>query len=354
MAESFNRKYKYLKGVYEFKFFSHTRELLYYDNKLTDGNIETSVNMGEITAGIGNVPVILLPDSAKFNITYTAADVDLRSRMLQTGGTLGYNGITDTCEIINATGTELTVSATPAIPYGADIYACYVNGDGTPYQIDPTTKKVKDFVATAGQTYSVRYYVSKPTSEVLDIKSLFSPHIGTAEIKMPVFASADKSTAKYGSLVGYWHVIAPNFQFGGNAGLNTNQTTAATSSLSGQALAYDDPNGNACDSGTPSLVYMVYEPIDPTEGVEDMIVLGGGQMDLKVGQTAVIPVKFVMKDGSMSQPDLTALTYQSAADATASVSTAGVVEGKTAGDTEITITCTEPALTAKVDVSVTA
>ena len=102
MPDRFNKTYRYLKGIYEAKFFDAERNLQYYDNQLTDANFETSVNLGELTAGVGNPTVIQLPDTARFNVTLTAADIDLRSRWLQTGGVLGYNGITDTCELITA------------------------------------------------------------------------------------------------------------------------------------------------------------------------------------------------------------------------------------------------------------
>jgi uncharacterized protein YjdB len=59
-----------------------------------------------------------------------------------------------------------------------------------------------------------------------------------------------------------------------------------------------------------------------------------------------------MADGRLAVPDLTDLAYVSGATGTATVAD-GVVTGVAAGDTEITITNTDPALTAYCNVEVT-
>ena len=356
MPDTFNKTYRYTKGIYEAKVFSTAnRDLLYYDNKLTDSNIASSVNIGEVTAGIGNAVVITLPDSAKFNVTLTAADVELRSRQLQTGGILGYNGITDVCEVIKASSTSLTLGSTPAVPYGYDKAVCYINGSGVAYEVDTSTKVVSGFTAEVDATYSVRYYVAKAASEVLDIKTLFNPEVVTLEIKYPVYEAATAAEANSGSLCGYIHAIVPRFQFAGEASLASNNTTPATSSLSGQALAYDSMDVNACQVGNlASLIYLVWEPISGTEGVVDIAVLGGGALSVKSGESATIPVKYIMADGMLAQPDMSDLSFVSAASGTASVSASGVVTGGTAGDTEITITNSDLGLVAYCNVTVTA
>lgn len=50
-----------------------------------------------------------------------------------------------------------------------------------------------------------------------------------------------------------------------------------------------------------------------------------------------------MKDGTVAQPSYSALTYTSATPATATVDTKGVVTGKQAGNTNITIKLGESA-----------
>lgn len=351
-VDNFQKSYTYSKGVYEAKFFGPNRDLLYYDNKLTEANVEATSNEGVLNAGVGNPVVIVIPDTADFTVTMTAADVDIRSRQLQTGGVLGYNGVTDTCEVITANSTALTITGEAVAPYGSAKVVAYVNGEGTAYEVNTETKQVEGFTAASGTQYSVRYYISKPASEVLDIKALFTPQVGTLELKYPVYATNNPDNLNTGTLAGYWHVIAPRFQFGGQAAFNGTQTEFANSPLTGRALAFDDPTANACGGSTPSLVYMVWEPFNATQGVTDMVILGGGEMSLAVDATQTIPVRYVMASGGLSVPLYSALTFTSSADATATVSNTGVVTGKAVGSTEITVKNTDLNLQAVVQVDV--
>ncbi|MEG1757791.1 MAG: hypothetical protein RR235_04955 [Oscillospiraceae bacterium] len=355
MNDNFNKTYRYMKGVYEAKFFGDDGSLQYYDNKLTEANFETNVNLGEITAGVGNPTVIQLPDSAKFNVKMTAADVELRSRQLQTGGELGYNGITDTTEIITPTAATLTLGGTPCAPYGSTRVLCFINGGGSPYTVDPVTKQVANFAAVAGTKYTVKYYVSKPGNEVLNIHTLFAPVIGRLEVKKPVFSAPAGANGVYGTHVGNWHIIAPRFQFGGDAGVNTSQTSPATTSLSGQALGADNEDDGSGEVKS-TLVYMVYEPLNTTEGVKDLVVLGGGNiaLSLTAGASKIIPLRYVMADGGLAVPLYSKLTFTSAAPATAAVTALGAVSPVAVGSTEISINDAESGLKASCNIEVKA
>lgn len=357
MPDTFNKVYRYVKGIYEMKAFATTgsRDLLYYDNKITDANIATSLNMGELTGGVGNATLIMLPDTAKINVTLTAQDVDLRSRQLQTGGILANNGIVDVCEIITASSATLTVTNTPVAPYGSDSVCCYINGDGAAYEFVAGSSDVAGFTATPGETYSVRYYIRVVNAQELSIDTLFNPAVVSLEIKMPVYATT--TGASSGALCGYWFLYIPRYQFNGDASLNVNQTTAGTSGLSGQALAYDANDANACTLANLSkLAYMVYQPVDASEGIDGLFVVGGA-ISGTAGETALTPVKVLMDDGSIAQPDYSALTFSipSADSAIATVDASGVISFVGAGDTEVTISVTgsSPEISCVANVSVT-
>lgn len=357
MVDRFNKPYYYSKGVFEVKVFNYkTRELEYYSNKVADNNLQSSVNLNELTAGIGNATVIALPDTAKINLTLSTANVGLKSRHLQVGGELGYNGIYDTCELIeSATAATLKVSRTPVAPYGSTMVCCYINGGGTPYELDPTTGEVKGFVAEVGKRYAIRYYTTGPNVEELTIHSLFEPGIKTVEVKMPIYTASEGAAPSTGTLYGYWMYIIPRFMFGGDISLNQNNTTYGQNSLNGQAITYDPEDMVTCDlTQTPVLAYMVWQPLDETAGIKEMAVLNGAMLSLTVGGTAMVPVKYVMEDGLLAQPDFTKLTFASAAEATATVSAAGLVTGVAAGDTEVTVTDAANNLKAVCNVSVAA
>lgn len=352
--DRFNKSYKYSKGIYEANFYSLVnRDLVYHDSKLTDSNIASSINMGEITAGLGNATQIMIFDSGKFNITLTAQDIDLRQYKLQTGGTLGYNGKVMTCELIDATSTTLTLSNPAVAPYGSSDVIAYVNGDGTAYTVDTATNTVQDFTATPSEKYSVRYYIEKANAEVLNVSALFTPDIVSAEIKMPIYEAPNAQSTTTGTLCGYLWVIIPRYQFNGEANITASQTGNVAPSLSGQAIASDDVSATDCSaSALSSLIYLVYEPVSDTAGIENLAIIGGG-VSVVESATAVVPVKYVMVDGSLAQPNMTDLTFVSSATGTATVSANGVVTGVAAGDCDITVTHTELGLSAICPVTVT-
>lgn len=354
MKDKFIKTYRYTKGIYEANFYNlASRDLMYHDSKLTDANIASSVNTGEILAGLGNAPQIMIFDTAKFSVTLTAQDIALRQYALQTGGSLGYNGITQTCELITAAETTLKVSGTPAAPYGSDQIVCYVNGDGTAYKIDPATKIIQGFTADLGAQYSVRYYISKPANEVLDVQALFSPEIVALEIKFPVYQAPVGKAASSGTLCGNLWAIIPRYQFNGEASFNASQTGNVTPSLSGQALAADELTETDCAaSALSSLLYLVWEPVNADEGIQDLVVVGGG-VSVAVDGKAMVPVKYLMDGGILAQPDFSALTYTSGSGTIASVSETGVITGKQAGETDITVKNENLGLSAVVMVTVT-
>lgn len=351
----------YVKGtadiwVYDIK----TGDVVGYSNKLDTSNITSSVNNGEIRAGLGAPVVVNLPDSATFTGEVTAQDFSLQARQLQTGGTLSYNGTIPFRETITAQGTTLTVTNTPVAAYGEPssnpTYTCLVGNDGKNYQVDPTTKQIVNFTATSGQSYCVRYYIEAASAQELVIPTVFAPSINRVEIRMAAY-TAQGANGMNSSFAGYVYIILPRAQFiGGDAGINGSQTENATTSWTFSALAYDEADVTCaeCAQDNSVLGYMVYAPCgDVAQAVKALVVIGGGVTVAESGE-AQIPVRYVMDDDSLVQPTYTDLTYQSQAQGTATVSTSGVVEGVAAGSTTVTITVTsKPSVTAVCNVTVT-
>ena len=351
----------YVKGtadiwVYDIK----TGDVVGYSNKLDTSNITSSVNNGEIRAGLGAPVVVNLPDSATFTGEVTAQDFSLQARQLQTGGTLSYNGTIPFRETIEATGTTLTVTNTPVAAYGEPssnpTYTCLVGNDGKNYQVYPVTKQIVNFTATSGQSYCVRYYIEAASAQELVIQTVFAPSINRVEIRMAAY-TAQGANGMNSSFAGYVYIILPRAQFiGGDAGINGSQTENATTSWTFSALAYDEADVTCaeCAQDNSVLGYMVYAPCgDVAQSVKALVVIGGGVTVAESGE-AQIPVRYVMDDDSLVQPTYTDLTYQSQAQGTATVSTSGVVEGVASGSTTVTITVTsKPSVTAVCNVTVT-
>lgn len=367
----------FLKGIVEQIYYDPTTgHIIGYDNVGTDGAIETEVNLQEITGGFGNPVVGVIPDSTRMTGTYTSAAFSLHTRQMITGGNLHYNAVSPVCETITATGTTLTVSKTPAKHYAqplSDVKAwCYVkpvgaaNYMGTNYGVDITTKQV-NYTAVAGQSYEVFYFTDNQSAQVLELPDMFNPSVVALSQKYGLFAKQN-NTISHGTFLGNLYVVVSRIILNGNAGINANQTDAATTDGSWMALS-PDQNMMVCDdcaNASKTFAYYIYVPCGgETAAVADLAVIGGG-VSVKVNETAQIPVVYVMPDGSTQTPTYTNLTYaigSTAAtvstpskDTKAQVDVNGQVKGLAAGTTEVKITLVkgEQTLETYCNVTVTA
>ena len=323
-----------------------TGDLDYFSNKIQTNQLQTSLNLSPINAGIGNPIVIQLPDSAAINLTITAADMSLEARQLQTGGQLSYNGIIPVMESIEANGTTLSVSRTPAIAYGFSEAYAFIDSDGTAYTVDPDTYQIQNFTAVSGQSYCVRYFATAASAQQLRIASVFAPSVEVVMIRMPAY-SAQGSTSNQGSHVGDFYIWIPRMQFAGNAGIDASQTAATTTDISGTALSYDEAlTAGVCSESEQygALAYYVYMPLAGATSAVEGLAIVGGSISVSVGQQIQLPVKYVI-NGQLVQPQFNDLTYASSAQSTATVgANTGIVQGVAAGSCEITATLAEPSL----------
>lgn len=343
----------FLKGIAEQTFYdASTGNIIGFDNVASEAAIATSVNLQEVVGGLGNALVGVFPDTVRLTGTYTSQAFSLETRRLITGGTLAYNAVAPICETITAADTTLTVSKTPAKHYGqpagdANCW-CYVKEQGaatyagTNYQINPSTKQVVNFAATASHVYEVYYFAVNASAQSLAIPDVFNPTNVTVSTKYGVYAKQN-NVVTGGTLQGWLYVVVPVAILSGDAGVSANQTTNATTDGSWMALS-PDSTGLSCNdcamSGNP-LAYYVYVPCgDAAQDVVALAIPGGG-ITVAQGSTAQIPVKYVMPNDTLVQPTYTDLTYVSAATGTAQVSSAGVVSGVAAGSTNVTITLTK-------------
>lgn len=339
-----------------------TGNIDYQSNKVQTAQLTTSVNMNEIRAGLGNAIAIQLPTDSAVNLELTAADFSMATLAMQLGSSVTYNAAAPVCEVITATTSTLTVtsSAAPVAPQGFNKAIAYVN-DGvsdasTAYEID-SSKNIVGFTATPGTTYRVYYWLSNASAQQMTAYSVFAPAIKHVTIQIAVYSTENVASASNASLVGWLYCIIPRMQFSAKADTDGSQSGNVTSMLSGTALSYDpDADVTVCtDCGLSELAYWIYVPNgDVTQSIESLAVIGSG-MSLTVGQTAQLPVRFFMNDGTLAVPDYSLMSYNSSTTSKATVSTSGVVTGVAAGTATITATLiADNTKTATVPVTVTA
>ena len=343
-----NNKYLFAKGTCNVVVSDPaTGNIDYQSNKVQTSQLTTSVSMNEIRAGLGNAIAIQLPTDSAINLELTAADFSMKTRAMQLGSTVTYNAAAPVCEVIEATTTTLTVTSdsAPVAPQGYSKALCYVNDGGsdasTGYEINEDGDVV-GFTAVPGTTYRVYYWVNNASAQQLTAYSVFAPAVKHVTIQIAVYSTENANSASQSSLVGWLYCIIPRMQFSAKADTDGSQSGNVTSMLSGTALSYDpDADVTVCtDCGLSELAYWVYVPNGSAlQSVQALAVIGGG-LSLSVGDTAQIPVRFYMEDGSLLVPDYSLMTYAPGSSSVATVSSTGLVSAAGAGTTTIAVVLT--------------
>lgn len=337
----------------------------YQSNKVQTSQFTTTCDMGAIQAGIGNATAIQLPHNAAVNLTLTNADFSMKGRAMSVGSALNYGGIAPVCEVVTAQSAQLAVTQQPAAPYGYQKAICNVvesgvtNANGTAYEIDMESKNVVGFTAESGKSYVVTYFSQNASSQYFNIGGVFAPAIKHVTVQIAVYSNSGSGSAMTGTKVGDLYIIIPRMQFGGKADTDGTQTAPVTTDLSGTALTYDEAVavGVCTDCAVPGLAQVLYVPSASTAvAVQGMAVIGGS-VALTEGDVKLLPIKWVMPDGSLQQPVYSAMTYEVPAEGQTyvSVDAGGMITASAAGSTTITAKLTEnPAITCVAEVTVAA
>lgn len=191
----------------------------------------------------------------------------------------------------------------------------------------------------AGAEVCVRFNGVGNVKEIT-IPSDFIPNTVTLYMTMPLFAAASANeedmanATKLGDVV----VCIEKFQFSGAMDFSITSSGAATSALSGMALAVMSSEGCE-DRGHYGVIKEVRLSGNWYDGLE-RIAVSGAEKELAVGDTAVLQVYGQYKDGSIGRIGNDKLTFTSDT-AYASVSDAGVVTADSAGTSIISISVTD-------------
>lgn len=351
----------YAKGTMNVKLFDPgTDNMVYFSDKMSTSQLQSSINLGPINAGIGNPVVIQIPDTPNLTMNLTAADFSLEGRALSTGSNITYNAVVPVDEVVEATGTTLTVLQPPVAPLGGCNVVCTVGNDGTAYTIDPTTRQVQNFTATSGQSYCVHYWTNNASAKQFSVESLMSPAVLRGFVTIPLYATDSAAANKNsGSHVGNLYITIPRGQLSGDVSTEGSQTTPATTMMNLTALSYNE----ACEAGiqcgssaSPKLAYMVVELFgNPDQNATGLAIVGGNDITVQAGTPYTIPVKYEMNDGEIVTPNMSDLTFTNPDGGLYfTVSSLGVVTGTAAGTGEVVITSNYNAqLTTTANVTVT-
>lgn len=348
-----------------------TENVVYQSNKFTTANIASSVTMGEIRAGLGNAIAAIIPSDSSLEVNFEAADFNLWAKAAQLGATYTFGAPIPTCQIVTANSSSLTVDVSanaPVAQLGYSEITCNVQqvgvsgtlaATGAVYPIDPETGVVTGFTATSGNSYRVWYFIQQPNAQIASISTNFDPKVVHMTAQIAVYANENGGDPNGGTRCGWLYVVVPRLKLGGNGGIVGDQSNNDTTSISGQAIAYDPSVVQAtctdCDAGT--LAYYVYSPDSQVDNVTGVIGALGGVISVQASQTSQVQPRLILGNGQLVVvSDYSQFEYElSGAPSGTTVSATGLITaGETAGDCTLTVSypADSPEFSDTCDVSV--
>lgn len=326
---------------------------IFTSKTLQESGISISVTAEDIRGGLSNPLLGRYFHDSILEANITDALFNLQYLALNVGGEVVIGGSSLVTETVTAGSGTLTVQGTPVAFGTAGTVGWYTPAGQEDWAPLTFEGKVATATVTANTEYCVRYNATDAGIQEFVVPSAIIPSEVHLVMTYPLFAGGTSPEAiSTSSQVGELIVDIPRFQFAGNVELSLTSSGAATSNLSGSALAsYTTANCN--DMGTYGTVK---QKIYGGNWYDDLttIAVDGGNFSIANGATKKLKVIGIFKNGT-GIIDNSKLTFTSSASSTASVSNAGVVTGAATGSANITITVTEKTSVATmVGVTVTA
>ena len=249
-------------GVAEaFRKVNGVRQHFFSAKTLTDSSINISVSAEEVRGGPGAQLLGQFFHTSTFGLTMTDAIFKLEYIAAQVGAVIeqGGYGLVDKTAAKTPEAGQLTLevddgqkvaSVTITDPLydfeGAGALVWYNLPGQSDYAaavVDGTGKfEIPYADGTLADSYCVHYYADKAEARKLIVNSEFIPAEFEVLLTTRLFAG-DASAPETGKPVGSVTVRIPRFQLNGTLDLSMEMASAATISLEGTALAYDD----SCD-----------------------------------------------------------------------------------------------------------
>lgn len=326
---------------------------IFTSKTLQESGISISVTAEDIRGGLSNPLLGRYFHDSILEANITDALFNLQYLALNVGGEVVIGGSSLVTETVTAGSGTLTVQGTPVAFGTAGTVGWYTPAGQEDWAPLTFEGKVATASVTSGTDYCVRYNANDAGIQEFVVPSAIIPSEVHLVMTYPLFAGGTSPEAiSTSSQVGELIVDIPRFQFAGNVELSLTSSGAATSNLSGSALAsYTTANCN--DMGTYGTVK---QKIYGGNWYDDLttIAVDGGNFSIANGATKKLKVIGIFKNGT-GVLDNSKLTFTSSASSTASVTNAGVVTGAATGSANITITVTDKTSVATmVGVTVTA
>lgn len=307
---------------------------------LTDSSVDASISAEEIRAGGGNLLYGKYFHTSNMTLSLTNVMFDMKhmAKSLGTSISSGGTALYEESLVVGVGGTTVTLTKTP-VAFGGSIVGWYKLPASEEWTIGAVTGKTMTISgATAGATVCVKYFYNDPNATGFIAKAQYVPAILHLVLLVDLFKGSgsiedfNTSNPKAGRLT----IDIPQFQLDGGQNLALTSTGAATTSLTGSALAVEDTNSCSSDPFYGTFTQEIYGAVWQTE-VTALAVVNGDVL-LEESESEALTVK-ALRIGTMPfvvRPD--DLTFTVVQGGTyASVDAEGVITGVAEGEALIKI-----------------
>lgn len=322
----------YLAGVGTALLFKGN-DLIGVAKTLTESTFNFAITAKDIRGGKGNGLLGRYFHDSTLTATLTDAMFDLNYIALSLGVNVESGGLSVKEEELKV-GADSTVTTTETpVAFDGTMIGWYKKPTDNDWTIGTITgNKMTITGGTQEAVYCVKYFYQNVNAKSITIKSQYVPATLHVVVLTDLYSGkvgTQSDATRYGRLI----VDIPQFQLDGSQDLSLTATSAATVSLSGQALAVLD--GATCEDD-PYYGTMT-EEIYGAKWQDDVIALAieNADIDLNQNNTEALIVRVVYGKGMASQrKDNSNFTFTKVNDPTATatgvtVSTEGVVSAGT-------------------------
>lgn len=332
-------------------------EIVASSKTLVDSGISFTVTAEDIRGGLANKLLGQYFHDSGMALTLTDALFNLNYLALNVGGTISVGGdIMTTVQITTEEANKITIADEPQDFIGMGKIGWYtIAGQDSWSKITFTEDKSASVAdLPIGTTVCVKYIKNDEAVEEFTVSAAFIPSQCYALLTLPLFKSGtDINSYSSSSKVGEVQVEIPTFLLGGAQELSLTSSGAATTALSGNALAtFTGDEGCDGDGYYAKLKQIVFNKDEFADA--KAIVIADSDIELKSGETQTIQV-YALYNGTVAPKliDNSKITFTHDG-SSATVDTSGVVTASGSGNTTIeAVVKSKTSLVAKAVVSVT-
>ena len=340
MAERF-----ILAGVGDIQLFDQsTGEIIVTSKTLTDSGINFSVTAEDIRGGMANAILGKYFHDTAMELTLTDALFSLEYLALNVGGTITASSDVLTMEqVTTSVADTITVTGTPKNFGTLGTIGWYsIAGKDNWSKITFEGQSATISGLAEGTTVCVKYIATDASAEQFIVSSAFIPDQVHAILTLPLFKSTQGSDASFtsSSKVGEVQVDIPNFLLAGAQELSLSSSGAATTALSGSALATYTGQEGCSDAGYYAILKQIVYNKDEWADVK-AIVIADSDIDLAPTEKQTLEV-YALYSGVKAPRLIEAskLTFTSSDDNYAEVDATGKVTAIADGSATIEVVVT--------------